>query len=58
MALSLSRDKVPPSINYAGPNPYIDFDAEHLRVASEATDWPRYSGHAIAGVSGFRIRRR
>ena len=53
VALSLSRDKVPPSINYAGPNPYIDFDAEHLRVASEATDWPRYSGHAIAGVSGF-----
>ncbi|WP_179471379.1 polyketide synthase Pks13 [Mycolicibacterium vinylchloridicum] len=53
VALSLSRDKVPPSINYAGPNPYIDFDDIHLRVAAKVTDWPRYSGHAIAGVSGF-----
>jgi polyketide synthase 13 len=53
VVLSLQRDKVPPSINYAGPNPYIDFDAVRLRVADTATDWPRYSGHAIAGVSGF-----
>ncbi|MBX7431025.1 type I polyketide synthase [Mycobacterium sp. Y57] len=53
MALALFHDKIPPSINYAGPNPYIDFDREHLRVADTVTDWPRYSGHAIAGVSGF-----
>ncbi len=48
-----SNDKLPPSINYAGPNPYIDFDGVHLKVADTVTDWPRYSGHAIAGVSGF-----
>ncbi|WP_445167586.1 polyketide synthase Pks13 [Mycolicibacterium sp. Dal123E01] len=53
VALSLSHDKVPPSINYAGPNPYIDFDGIHLRVVDQVADWPRYSGHAIAGVSGF-----
>lgn len=53
VALSLSRNKIPASINYAGPNPYIDFDGVHLKVAETATDWPRYSGHAIAGVSGF-----
>ena len=53
MALALRNDKVPPSINYTGPNPYIDFDAVHLKVADTVTDWPRYSGHAIAGVSGF-----
>jgi len=53
VALSLSRNKIPPSINYAGPNPYIDFDAVRLKVADAVTDWPRYSGHAIAGVSGF-----
>ncbi len=53
MALALANDKIPPSINYAGPNPYIDFDAIHLKVADTATDWPRYSGHAISGVSGF-----
>ncbi|NBQ43462.1 MAG: polyketide synthase, partial [Mycobacteriaceae bacterium] len=53
VALSLAHDKIPPSINYAGPNPYIDFDSVGLRVADSVIDWPRYSGHAIAGVSGF-----
>ncbi|MGX9788672.1 polyketide synthase Pks13 [Mycobacterium sp. MMS18-G62] len=53
MALALSNDKIPPSINYTGPNPYIDFEAVRLKVADTVTDWPRYSGHAIAGVSGF-----
>ena len=53
VALSLRNNKIPPSINYAGPNPYIDFDGVHLKVADTTTDWPRYSGHAIAGVSGF-----
>jgi len=52
-ALALKYDKIPPSINYSGPNPYIDFDSEHLKVADTVTDWPRYSGKAIAGVSGF-----
>ncbi len=53
MTLSLQHDKLPPSINYAGPNPYIDFDKEHLKVNDTVSEWPRYSGHAIAGVSGF-----
>lgn len=53
VALSLHNDKIPPSINYAGPNPYIDFDREHLKVNDTVSDWPRYSGHAVAGVSGF-----
>ncbi|MGV0743180.1 polyketide synthase Pks13 [Mycolicibacterium sp. XJ870] len=53
MTLALANDKLPPSINYAGPNPYIDFDKEHLKVNDTVSDWPRYSGRAIAGVSGF-----
>jgi len=53
VALALHHNKIPASINYIGPNPYIDFDAVRLRVVETATDWPRYSGHAIAGVSGF-----
>ncbi|WP_407667635.1 polyketide synthase Pks13 [Mycolicibacterium arseniciresistens] len=52
-ALALKNNKIPPSINYTGPNPYIDFDAVRLKVADTVTDWPRYSGNAIAGVSGF-----
>jgi polyketide synthase 13 len=53
ITLALANDKVPPSINYTGPNPYIDFENVRLKVADTVTDWPRYSGHAIAGVSGF-----
>ncbi|WP_157575945.1 polyketide synthase Pks13 [Mycobacterium sp. GA-2829] len=53
VALSLRNDKLPPSINYTGPNPYIDFNAVRLKVNDTVSDWPRYSGHAIAGVSGF-----
>jgi polyketide synthase 13 len=53
MVLALQHDKLPPSINYAGPNPYIDFDAAHLRFLDTAADWPRYSGYAVAGVSSF-----
>jgi polyketide synthase 13 len=53
MVLALQHDKLPPSINYAGPNPYIDFDAAHLRVLDTAADWPRYGGYAVAGVSSF-----
>ena len=53
VALALKYDKLPPSINYTGPNPYIDFEKEHLKVNDTVSDWPRYSGIAIAGVSGF-----
>ncbi|WP_407662685.1 polyketide synthase Pks13 [Mycolicibacter minnesotensis] len=53
VVLAMQHDKIPPSINYAGPNPYIDFVGTHLQVADTATDWPRYSGYAVAGVSGF-----
>jgi polyketide synthase 13 len=53
MVLALQHDKLPPSINYAGPNPYIDFDASHLRFLDTAADWPRYGGYAVAGVSSF-----
>ncbi|WP_144792448.1 type I polyketide synthase [Corynebacterium singulare] len=44
---------IPPNINYAGPNRYIDFDAEHLEVVEDPREWPEYSGQKIAGVSGF-----
>ena len=53
VVLSLQHNKIPASLNYSGPNPYIQFDANGLKVNAEAGDWPRYSGHAIAGVSGF-----
>ncbi|WP_206491199.1 polyketide synthase Pks13 [Rhodococcus sp. KRD162] len=53
VVLAMQQNKLPASLNYAGPNPYIDFDKAHLRVVPEATDWPRYTGKAVAGISGF-----
>ncbi|MCV7198872.1 polyketide synthase Pks13 [Mycobacterium angelicum] len=53
VVLALQHDKLPPSINFAGPSPYIDFDAMRLKFTDTATDWPRYGGYALAGVSSF-----
>ncbi|WP_415822767.1 beta-ketoacyl synthase N-terminal-like domain-containing protein, partial [Mycobacterium senriense] len=53
VVLALQHDKLPPSINFAGPSPYIDFDGMHLKVIDSASDWPRYGGYALAGVSSF-----
>nr|WP_232022171.1 polyketide synthase Pks13 [Mycobacterium basiliense] len=53
VVLALQHNKLPPSINFAGPSPYIDFDAMRLKVVDTATDWPRYGGYALAGVSSF-----
>jgi len=53
VVLSLTHGQIPASLNYAGPNPYIQFEATNLKVNTENSDWPRYSGHALAGISGF-----
>ncbi|WP_372509887.1 polyketide synthase Pks13 [Mycobacterium mantenii] len=53
VVLALQHDKLPPSINFAGPSPYIDFDGMRLKVIDSASDWPRYGGYALAGVSSF-----
>ncbi|MGV0047849.1 polyketide synthase Pks13 [Mycobacterium colombiense] len=53
VVLALQHDKLPPSINFAGPSPYIDFDGMRLKVVDSASDWPRYGGYALAGVSSF-----
>ncbi|RVW00114.1 polyketide synthase Pks13 [Rhodococcus spongiicola] len=53
VVLAMQEDVIPASLNYAGPNPYIKFDKAHLQVIPEATQWPRYTGKAVAGVSGF-----
>ena len=53
VVLAMREGVLPPSLNYSGPNPYIDFDREHLEVVEDPREWPEYSGRAIAGVSGF-----
>ncbi|MDN6601551.1 type I polyketide synthase [Corynebacterium flavescens] len=50
---SMQHGIIPPSINFSAPNHYIDFDGEHLEVVEDPREWPEYSGHKLAGVSGF-----
>lgn len=51
--MSLQHNVIPPNIGFAGPNPYIPFEQAHLKVVDEATEFPRYSGRATIGISGF-----
>ena len=49
VVLALQHDKLPPSINFAGPSPYIDFDAMHLKVDRQ--------GHRLAALRRLRAGR-
>ncbi|MGW5920536.1 polyketide synthase Pks13 [Nocardia fluminea] len=51
--MSFQHNVIPPNINYAGPSPYIPFEQANLKVVDEATEYPRYSGVATVGISGF-----
>ncbi|MGX1804650.1 polyketide synthase Pks13 [Nocardia sp. NPDC055321] len=51
--MSLQHNVIPPNLGYAGPNPYIPWDTAHLKVVEQPTEFPRYSGRATVGVSGF-----
>ncbi|MVU79722.1 acyltransferase domain-containing protein [Nocardia sp. ET3-3] len=51
--MALQNNVIPPSINFTGPNPFIPWDQAHLKVVDEPTEFPRYSGTATIGVSGF-----
>ena len=53
VVLAMRNDVIPPSLHYAGPNPYIDFDGGRLEVVEDPREWPEYSGRKVAGVSGF-----
>lgn len=50
---AMRQKTVPANVNFAGPNRYIDFDAQHLEVVEDPREWPNYSGRMTAGVSGF-----
>ena len=53
VALALRHRAIPPSLNFAEPNPHIPFDSLPLRVAQTLTPWPENGGRAVAGVSSF-----
>lgn len=51
--MAFQHNVLPPTINYAGPSPYIPFEQAHLKVIDQQTEFPRYSGVATVGISGF-----
>ncbi|WP_280468493.1 polyketide synthase Pks13 [Nocardia cyriacigeorgica] len=51
--MAFQHNVVPPNINYAGPSPFIPFEQARLKVVDEPTEFPRYSGTATVGISGF-----
>ncbi|WP_330251241.1 polyketide synthase Pks13 [Nocardia sp. NBC_00565] len=53
VVMGFQHNVIAPNINFAGPNPYIPFEQAHLKVVDEPTEFPRYSGTATVGISGF-----
>ena len=53
VALALRHRTIPPSLNFAKPNPNIDFDSLPLEVVQTLTPLPENGGRAVAGVSSF-----
>ncbi|NEN98357.1 MAG: acyltransferase domain-containing protein [Moorea sp. SIO3I7] len=53
VALSLHHGKIPPSLHFQTPNPYIPFDKLLLQVQQTLTPWPETDGLALAGLSSF-----
>jgi len=53
VTLAMRHGKLPASLHFHRPNPYIPFHEARLRVVDEPTQWPRRTGLATAGVSGF-----
>ncbi len=53
VALALQHRAIPPSLNFAEPNPEIPFDSLPVRVAQTLTPWPNNGGRAIASMSSF-----
>ncbi|MEV7186151.1 beta-ketoacyl synthase N-terminal-like domain-containing protein, partial [Kitasatospora sp. NPDC093102] len=53
VALSISHRMLPPSLNYASPNPRIPLADLNLRVQTELGPWPHPDRPLIAGVSSF-----
>ena len=51
--LAIENAMIPPSLNYATPNPAIDLDSLGLRINTTLTPWPAGHEPRRAGVSSF-----
>ena len=53
--LALEHRQIPPSLNFAQPNPAIDFAASPFRVNAALCDWPADGAPRRAAVSSFGV---
>ncbi|MEU5987373.1 SDR family NAD(P)-dependent oxidoreductase [Spirillospora sp. NPDC047418] len=54
LALSIRHNRIPASLNFATPNPRIDFAALRLRVQDRPGSWPGNTPR-LAGISSFGL---
>ncbi len=54
-ALSLYHQQIPPSLNFAAPNPELDLAHTPFHVNTELTAWPVGATPRRAGVSSFGV---
>jgi acyl transferase domain-containing protein/acyl carrier protein len=55
LVLSIHYGKIPPSLWFDAPNPYIPFDRIALRVNTELKTWDADSGRRLGAVSSFGL---
>jgi polyketide synthase PksN len=55
VALSLYHKEIPPSINYAKPNPKINFEESPFYVVEQLQKWPQNASPRRAALSSFGI---
>jgi tyrocidine synthetase-3 len=53
VALAMKHGKIPASLHFDNPSPYIPFAELPLRVQTEMGPWPEMSSPLLAGVSAF-----
>ncbi len=53
VVLALEHREIPPSINYARPNPEVDFNTGGFVVNDSLVPWDGNDGPRLAGVSSF-----
>lgn len=54
-ALALKHKQIPPSINFAEPNPELDLESSPFYICNQLTEWQSDKRPRRAGVSSFGI---